>query len=151
MGIYIKGDFHEKRIGIALAIVLLFAFATGCCSVVQSTVARTAPPESKDAQDAKSETATEDVLTMGTNAAFPPYKFYEGGEVVGIDVEIARAIADKLGLELVVEDMEFDSAIQAIETGRIDIGLAGMTVTPERSEAVSFTESYATGVQAIIV
>ena len=90
-------------------------------------------------------------LTMGTNAAFPPYEFYEGDAIVGIDAEIAGAIAEKLGLELVIEDMEFDAIITAVQTGKIDIGLAGMTVTDERKEAVNFSTSYATGVQAVIV
>ncbi len=96
-------------------------------------------------------TATEGVLTMATNAEFPPYEYYEGDTVTGIDVEIAQAIADKLGLTLQVEDMEFDSVISAVKGGKADIGMAGMTVTDERLEEVNFTESYATGVQVIIV
>lgn len=90
-------------------------------------------------------------LIMGTNAAFPPYEFYEGNSIVGIDAEIAGAVAEKLGLELVIEDMEFDAIITAVQTGKVDIGLAGMTVTDERKEAVNFSTSYATGVQAVIV
>ena len=96
-------------------------------------------------------TATEGKLTMATNAQFPPYEYYEGEEIVGIDAEIAGAIADKLGLELVIEDMEFDSIIEAVKSGKADMGLAGMTVTPERQETVDFTASYATGVQVVIV
>ena len=96
-------------------------------------------------------TATEGVLTMATNAEFPPYEYYEGDTVTGIDVEIAQAVADKLGLTLQVEDMEFDSVISAVKGGKADIGMAGMTVTDERLEEVNFTESYATGVQVIIV
>ena len=96
-------------------------------------------------------TATEGVLTMATNAEFPPYEYYEGDTVTGIDVEIAQAIAGKLGLTLQVEDMEFDSVISAVQGGKADIGMAGMTVTEERLEEVNFTESYATGVQVIIV
>ena len=90
-------------------------------------------------------------LTMGTNAQFPPYEFYEGDKIVGIDAEIAGKIAEKLGLELVIDDMEFDSIIEAVKSGKADIGMAGMTVTDERKESVDFTESYATGVQVIIV
>lgn len=96
-------------------------------------------------------TAEEGRLIMATNAAFPPYEYIEGGEVTGIDAEIASAIADKLGLELVIDDMEFDSITGTIANGKADIGLAGMTVTPDRQEEVSFTVSYATGVQVIIV
>jgi len=96
-------------------------------------------------------TVNEGYLVMGTNAYFPPYEFYEGDQIVGIDAEIAAAIADKLGLELKIEDMEFDSIITAVTTGKIDMGLAGMTVTEERKENVNFSDSYATGVQVVIV
>ncbi len=90
-------------------------------------------------------------LIMGTNAAFPPYEYVENGEIVGIDAEIAAAIAEKLDMELEIQDMEFDAIIPALQSGKINVGLAGMTVTPEREESVNFTESYATGVQVIIV
>lgn len=96
-------------------------------------------------------TAVEGKLTMATNAAFPPYEYVEGGQVAGIDAEIAGAIADKLGLELQIDDMEFDSITEALKGGKADIGLAGMTITPDRQEEVDFTVSYATGVQVIIV
>ncbi len=96
-------------------------------------------------------TANKGYLTMATNAQFPPYEFYDGDKIVGIDAEIAAAIAAKLGLEIQIEDMEFDSIIESVKSGKADIGLAGMTVTPERQEEVDFTESYATGVQVIIV
>ena len=99
----------------------------------------------------KSLTANEGKLTMATNAQFPPYEFYEGDAIVGIDAEIAGAIAEKLGLELVIEDMEFDSIIEAVKSGKADIGMAGMTVTAERQEVVDFTATYATGKQVIIV
>ncbi|WP_173384945.1 transporter substrate-binding domain-containing protein, partial [Fibrobacter succinogenes] len=90
-------------------------------------------------------------LTMGTNAEFPPYEYYEGDKIVGIDAEIAAAIADKLGMELKIEDMAFDAIIPAITSGKIDMGMAGMTVTDERKQSVDFSDSYATGVQAVIV
>ena len=96
-------------------------------------------------------TANEGVLTMATNAAFPPYEYIEGGEIVGIDAEIAAAVAEKLGLQLQIDDMEFDSIIEAVKGGKADVGLAGMTVTPDRQEEVDFTVSYATGVQVVIV
>ena len=91
------------------------------------------------------------VLTMATNAEFPPYEFYEGEEVVGIDAEIAAAIAEKLGMELEIVDTAFDSIIPAIVAKKYDMGMAGMTVTDERLEEVNFSESYATGVQVVIV
>ena len=91
------------------------------------------------------------VLTMGTNAAFPPYEFFEDNVIVGIDAEVAAAIADKLGMALVIEDMDFDSLVPAVYSGKIDIAMAGMTVTEERLQSVNFSTSYATGIQSIIV
>ena len=91
------------------------------------------------------------MLIMATSADFPPYEFWEGGQIVGIDAEIAAAIAEKLGLELRIDDMDFTSIIAAVVAGRADIGMAGMTVTDERLESVDFSVSYATGVQVIIV
>lgn len=90
-------------------------------------------------------------LVMGTNAAFPPYEFYEGEDIVGIDAEAAAAIADKLGMELEIVDMDFNAIINAVSSGKVDIGMAGMTVTDERLQSVNFSDSYATGVQVIIV
>ena len=91
-------------------------------------------------------------LIMGTNAAFPPYEFVaDDGSYTGIDVEIATAIAEKLGKKLVVKDMEFDSLISAVENGVVDVVLAGLTVNEERLEKVNFSTSYAKGVQVIIV
>ena len=91
------------------------------------------------------------VLTMGTNATFPPYEYKDGDDVVGIDAEIAQAMADKLGLQLEIVDMDFDSLVASVQSGKIDMSLAGMTVTEERKQNVDFTDSYATGVQVIIV
>lgn len=91
------------------------------------------------------------VLTMGTNAAFPPYEYYEGDVIVGIDAEVAAAIAEKLGMELQIENMDFNAIVAAVSTGKIDMGMAGMTVTEERLESVNFSVSYATGVQVVIV
>jgi len=91
------------------------------------------------------------VLTMGTNATFPPYEYKDGDDVVGIDAEIAQAMADKLGLQLEIVDMDFDSLVASVQSGKIDMSLAGMTVTEDRKQNVDFTDSYATGVQVIIV
>ena len=90
-------------------------------------------------------------LTMVTNASFPPYEFVEGDKIVGIDAEIAQAICDKLGYELEIVDMEFDSLIAAVQSGKADFSMAGMTVTEERLQMINFSESYATGIQAVIV
>ncbi|MBR4015403.1 MAG: transporter substrate-binding domain-containing protein [Anaerotignum sp.] len=92
-----------------------------------------------------------DKLVMATNAAFPPYEFYEGDTIVGIDAEIAAAIAEKLGMDFAIEDMEFDAIIPAVTSGKASMGMAGMTVTAERLENVDFSDTYATGVQVIIV
>ena len=93
-----------------------------------------------------------DKLVMGTNAAFPPYEFVDdAGKIVGIDAEIAAAVAAKMGKELEIKDMEFDSLITAVESGAIDFALAGMTVTDERLESVNFSNTYAKGIQVIIV
>ena len=91
------------------------------------------------------------VLTMGTNAAFKPYEFYEDTEIVGIDAEIAAAICEKLGYQLEIIDMDFATLIPAVVSGKIDFAMAGMTVTEERLQSVNFSVSYATGVQSIIV
>ena len=95
--------------------------------------------------------ALADTLTMGTNASFPPYEYYEDQQIVGIDAEIAAAIAEKLGMEFKIEDMDFKAIIPAVTEGKIDFGMAGMTVTEERLQSVNFSETYATGIQAIIV
>lgn len=90
-------------------------------------------------------------LVMATNAAFEPYEFYEGEEVVGIDADIAKAICDKLGYELQIDDMEFDAIISAVQSGKADFGAAGMTVTEDRLTSIDFTDSYATSTQVVIV
>ena len=96
-------------------------------------------------------TVTPGKLTMSTNADFPPYEFIAGGQVVGIDPDIAAAIAEKLGLELEIMNIDFDSVIISVETGMADIAMAGLTVTEERMEQINFSTSYAKGVQVIIV
>lgn len=90
-------------------------------------------------------------LVMATNAEFPPYEYYEGENVIGIDAEIAQAIADKLGMELKIEDMAFDSIIVAVNSGKADMGMAGMTVTEDRLENVNFSDTYAHASQVVIV
>ncbi len=91
------------------------------------------------------------VLNMATNATFPPYEFTQSDKIVGIDADVAAAIADKLNMKLVITDMDFDSIIAAVSSGKVDMGMAGMTVTPDRQKNVDFSISYATGIQSIIV
>jgi polar amino acid transport system substrate-binding protein len=90
-------------------------------------------------------------LVMATNATFPPYEFMEGDEYKGIDIEIAQEIAKRLDKELVIENVEFGTIVAGVQTGKYDMGIAGMTVTDERKEQVNFSTSYATGVQVVIV
>jgi polar amino acid transport system substrate-binding protein len=92
-----------------------------------------------------------DEIHMATNAQFPPYEYYDGDKIVGIDAEMAAAIADKLDMKLVIDDMEFDTIITAVQTGKSDFGMAGMTVTEDRLKNINFSESYATGIQSVIV
>ena len=90
-------------------------------------------------------------LIMATNAEFPPYEFHEGDQIVGIDAEIAQAIADEVGAELVIEDMAFDSVLASVQTGKADMGIAGLTITEDRLQNVDFSTPYATAAQVIIV
>ena len=95
--------------------------------------------------------ALADTLTMATNASFPPYEYWDGDQMVGIDVEIAEAVCAEMGYELNKLDMDFNAIINAVTSGKADFGMAGMTVTEERQQSVAFSISYATGVQSIIV
>jgi len=125
-----------KNLKKIVALILVLAMAVCLCACGKSKA-------KGDGDDA--------VLTMGTNAEFPPYEYYEGDGIVGIDAEIAAAIADKLGMELEIVDMAFDSIVSAVVSGKVDMGMAGMTVTEDRLESVNFSDSYATGVQVVIV
>jgi len=97
------------------------------------------------------ETTEKKTLIMATNAQFPPYEYYDGEDIVGIDAEIADAIAKYMGYNLKIDDMDFEAIIAAVQTGKADFGMAGMTVTADRLVTVNFSNSYATGVQAVIV
>ncbi len=90
-------------------------------------------------------------LVMATNAEFPPYEYVEGDKYFGIDVEVAKIIADKLGYDLMIQNVSFDSIIPGVQTDKFSMGMAGMTVTPDREKEVEFSSSYATGIQVVIV
>ena len=145
---------------LALAMVLSLA-ACGGKDSGSGNDAGTTPPASSDAGSgdaagdsgsASFTTVEEGKLHMSTNAAFPPYEMTtDAGGFEGIDVEVADAIARKLGLELVVDDMGFDAALTAVQTGQSDIAMAGITVTDDRLEVMDFSDSYATGIQVVIV
>lgn len=124
-----------------LATTMVFAMMTSLVGCGGSS-------EEAAAEDAA---ATGETLIMATNAEFPPYEFYEGDAIVGIDAEIGAAIAEKLGMGFQIEDMAFDSIIPAVTSGKASFGMAGMTVTEDRLQSVDFSDSYATGVQVVIV
>lgn len=123
----------KKILALALALCMLACFA-GCGT-----------------KDTVSESQAKTKLTMATNAEFPPYEYHEGDAIVGIDAEIATLIAAKLGMELEIADVDFDSIIPGVQQGKYDMGMAGMTVTDERLEKVAFSDSYAKGIQVVIV
>ena len=142
----------KKFVTLILALALTLSLAAcGGNNASPSGSASAARSDAAPSGEAGFTTAVDGVLSMATEATFPPYEYYDGDAIVGIDVEIAQAIADKLGLELQVTDIAFDSIIPGVQSGKYDLGLAGMTVTDERLEQVNFSDSYATGVQVVIV
>lgn len=121
-------------------------------SSAEETEAETSQEETEaEGEAAEIQTAQEGKLVMVTNAEFPPYEYHEGDQIVGIDAEIAAAIADELGLELEIEDIAFDSIIPELVSGKADFAMAGMTVTEERKESVDFSNTYAQASQKVIV
>jgi polar amino acid transport system substrate-binding protein len=131
----IGGDVIMKRVLIyILALVVVLSFM-GCSTKI----------------DTMKRIKETNKIIWGTNAAFPPFEMRQGDEVIGIDAEIAKRIADKLGVELVVEDMEFEALMSALTSGKIDFIAAGFTVKPDRAEQVLFTDTYFKAVQVIIV
>ncbi len=146
------------------AMVLSLAACGGSASsAASSEAASSEAASSEETSEAASEETTEETtgevttvnagkLTMSTNAAFPPYEMTaDDGSFEGIDIEVAGAIAEKLGLELQVDDMDFDAALLAAQNGKSDMVMAGVTVTDERQKVMDFSDSYAEGIQSIIV
>ena len=139
--------------GLSVAALALTACG-GSASSVASSVASSASSATASTSAAAGELTTVEAgkLTMATNATFPPYEMTtDAGDIEGIDVETAQAIADKLGLELQIDDMDFDAALLSVQQGKADIVMAGVTVTDERKAVMDFSDSYATGIQSIIV
>ena len=139
--------------GLSVAALALTACG-GSASSVASSVASSASSAAASTSAAAGELTTVEAgkLTMATNAAFPPYEMTtDAGDFEGIDIETAQAIADKLGLELQIDDMDFDAALLSVQQGKADIVMAGVTVTDERKAVMDFSDSYATGIQSIIV
>ena len=154
----------KKMIALTMA-ALMAASLTACGGGAKETTAATTAADTTAADTAdttaaeNAETSAEaaeteaagGVLVMATNAEFPPYEYHDGGEIVGIDAEIAKAIAGELGMELEIEDIAFDSIIPEITSGKADMGLAGMTVTEDRKQSVEFSDTYAKASQKVIV
>lgn len=155
----------KKVLAITMA-ALMAASLTACGGGAKETAAATTAEEKAEdttAAESKDETSAEAAeteaakeaaggkLVMATNAEFPPYEYHDGDAIVGIDAEIAKAIADELGMELEIEDIAFDSIIPEIVSGKADMGLAGMTVTEDRMQSVDFSNTYAKASQKIIV
>lgn len=143
----------------ALVLSLTACGSTASSAASSEAVSSDAASSEAASSEAASETETAELSTvepgkliMSTNAAFPPYEMTtDSGEFEGIDIETAQAIADKLGLELQIDDMDFDAALLAVQQGKSDMVMAGVTVTDERQNVMDFTDSYATGIQSIIV
>ena len=130
----------------AVALSSLMVLAAGCSGGTTTTTTTAATTAATEAT-----TEAKTALVMATNAEFPPYEFRENDEIVGIDVEIAAAIAEHMGLTLEIEDMSFDSILAAVDSGKADMGVAGMTVNEDRLKSVDFSDTYITAAQVIIV
>ena len=148
----------SRRSFLAAAAVSAAALALTACGGSASTASSAAASSVAASSEAASTSAAElttveaGKLTMATNATFPPYEMTtDAGTIEGIDVDTAQAIAEKLGLELQIDDMDFDAALLSVQQGKADIAMAGITVTDERMAVMSFSDSYATGIQSIIV
>ena len=148
----------SRRSFMAAAAVSVAALAMTACGGSASSAASSVASSAASSEAASSAAAAElttveaGKLTMATNATFPPYEMTtDSGEIEGIDVDTAKAIAEKLGLELQIDDMEFDAALLSVQQGKADIVMAGVTVTDERKAVMDFSDSYATGIQSIIV
>ena len=139
--------------GLTAAALALTACGGSASSTASSTASSAASSEAASTSAAAELTTVEaGKLTMATNAAFPPYEMTtDAGEFEGIDIDTAKAIAEKLGLELQIDDMDFDAALLSVQQGKADIAMAGITVTDERMAVMSFSDSYATGIQSVIV
>ena len=148
----------KKIFALTLAVLMVASLLAGCGAkeTAETTAAAAETTAAAAVETAAAEAAfttiEEGKLIMSTNAAFPPYEAVaDDGSFEGIDVEVAGAIAEKLGLELIVDDMDFDAALLAVQQNKSDIVMAGVTVTEDRQMVMNFSDSYATGVQVVIV
>ncbi len=148
----------KKFLTLVLASAMTLTMVASCGTTEEPTEpkAETKTETTVESEETEGETLPDIIkkegeIHMATNAAFQPYEYLEGGKIVGIDAEIAEAIAEKLGKTLVIDDMEFNSIITAVQSGIVDFGMAGMTVNEDRLKSINFTTSYANGVQSVIV
>lgn len=149
-----------KKFAMLLAALLLMMTVFAACGESKDAASGTSQPggAASSSEAAGEESAQpadtgdgDNTLVMATNAFFEPYEYYEGDDIVGIDAEVGKAIADKLGMDFEISDVDFDAIIPNVQSGKASMGMAGMTVTEDRQKNVNFTRSYATAVQVVIV
>ena len=149
-----------KKFAMLLAALLLMMTVFAACGESKDAASGASQPggAASSSEAAGEESAQpadtgdgDNTLVMATNAFFEPYEYYEGDDIVGIDAEVGKAIADKLGMDFEISDVDFDAIIPNVQSGKASMGMAGMTVTEDRQKNVNFTRSYATAVQVVIV
>lgn len=149
-----------KKFAMLLAALLLMMTVFAACGESKDAASGASQPggTASSSEAAGEESAQpadtgdgDNTLVMATNAFFEPYEYYEGDDIVGIDAEVGKAIADKLGMDFEISDVDFDAIIPNVQSGKASMGMAGMTVTEDRQKNVNFTRSYATAVQVVIV
>lgn len=149
-----------KKFALLLAALLLMTTVFAACGDGKDAASGASQPggAASSSEAAGEESAQpadtgdgDNTLVMVTNAFFEPYEYYEGDDIVGIDAEVGKAIADKLGMDFEISDVDFDAIIPNVQSGKASMGMAGMTVTEDRQKNVNFTRSYATAVQVVIV
>ncbi len=149
-----------KKFALLLAALLLMTTVFAACGESKDAASGASQPggAASSSEAAGEESAQpadtgdgDNTLVMATNAFFEPYEYYEGDDIVGIDAEVGKAIADKLGMDFEISDVDFDAIIPNVQSGKASMGMAGMTVTEDRQKNVNFTRSYATAVQVVIV
>lgn len=148
-----------KKFALLLAALLLTTVFAACGGGKDAASGASQPGGAASSSEAAGEESAQpadtgdgdNTLVMATNAFFEPYEYYEGDDIVGIDAEVGKAIADKLGMDFEISDVDFDAIIPNVQSGKASMGMAGMTVTEDRQKNVNFTRSYATAVQVVIV
>ena len=148
-----------KKFAMLLAALLMMTVFAACGESKDAASGASQPGGAASSSEAAGEESAQpadtgdgdNTLVMATNAFFEPYEYYEGDDIVGIDAEVGKAIADKLGMDFEISDVDFDAIIPNVQSGKASMGMAGMTVTEDRQKNVNFTRSYATAVQVVIV